>query len=134
MATKSAIKAAYIAALTEAHEFAQRIKALGFAVYLAERDHYGFITDETGARVLSFQFDGVENSLSGNYGPPSQESGTGWRLNKDPQALRTADDVREALNATPPDWCRRGGQGWKHFTTLEQHLAAYGKSSKYRQI
>jgi hypothetical protein len=123
--------------VTEAHEFAQRIKALGFVVYMAAGGHYGVISDDTGERVLSFSFPGVEDTLSGNYGPPSRESGTGWRMDQDPQSLRTADDVREALNACPPAWCRRASDqsgGWKRFTTLAEHLAAYGQSSKYRQI
>lgn len=117
--------------VTEAHNFAQRIKALGFVVYLARGGHYGFISDESGARVLSFSFAGVEDTLSGNYGPPSHESGTGWRMNLRPQSLQTAEQVREALNAYPPDWCRNG---WKHFTSLDEHLQRYGASSGYRKI
>lgn len=117
--------------VTAAHEFAQRIKALGFVVYMAEQGHYGFISDDTGARVLSFQFNGYEDSLSGNYGPPSRESGTGWRMDVTPQQLRTAEDVQEALNAYPPAFC---GKGWRNLTTLAMHLQAYGPSSKYRKI
>jgi hypothetical protein len=120
--------------VTQAHEFAQRIKSLGFVVYMAAGGHYGFITDETGARVLSFAFQGVEDTLSGNYGPPSRESGTGWQINATPQSLRTAEQVREALNAPAPDWTRKQGKGWTRYTTLAEHLAAYGASSKYRQI
>ena len=119
--------------VTAAHDFAQRIKEFGFIVYLAASGHYGFISDESGERVISFSFD-VENTLSGNYGPPSRESGTGWRLNETPDSIRTADDVRRVLYASPPDWCRRNGKGWKHFTTREQHLKTYGPSSKYRRV
>lgn len=117
--------------VTEAHDFAQRIKALGFVVYLATAGHYGFISDDTGARVLSFDFAGVEDTLSGNYGPASHESGTGWRMDLRPQSLTTAERVKAALYAYPPEWCRGG---WRHFTTLEQHLARYGDSSGYRKI
>lgn len=123
--------------ITEAHDFAYRVKALGFVVYLAAAGHYGFISDDTGARVLSFSFAGVEDTLSGNYGPPSRESGTGWRMNEQPQNLRTVDDVRRALYATPPDWCRRATEtrgGWRRMTTLEEHLKQYGPSSRYRKI
>ena len=123
--------------VTEAHDFAARIKALGFVVYLAASGHYGFISDDTGERVLSFSFGGVEDTLSGNYGPPSRESGTGWRMNECPQGLRTAEDVRRVLYAMPPDWCRRATDmrgGWRRMTTLEEHLKQYGPSSKYRQI
>jgi hypothetical protein len=115
--------------VTEAHDFAYRIKAMGFVVYMAAQGHYGFISDEKGERVLSFQFPGIENTLSGNYGPPSRESGTGWRLEQSPESLRTIDDVRRALYAYPPKWC---GEGWRNMTSLEQHLATYGKSSGYR--
>lgn len=111
-------------------DFAARVKALGFRVWIAERGYYGFISDDTGSRVLSFSFsDG--SSLSGNYGPPSQESGTGWRLDETPFDLRTADDVRRALNAYPPAWV---GKGWKGLTTVDQHLAMYGQSSRYTEV
>ena len=35
-------------------EFARRVKALGFRVYVAQggAGHYGFVSDDTGARVL----------------------------------------------------------------------------------
>jgi hypothetical protein len=123
--------------VTAAKQFAQRIKSLGFRVFLAERGHYGFISDESGDRVLSFSFDGVENTLSGNYGPPSRESGTGWRMYTYPENLRTAEEVRSVLNAYPPLYCQRATNargGWKYFTTLEQHLTRYGSSSQYEEI
>jgi hypothetical protein len=115
----------------EATEFALRITALGFKVYLAERGTYGFITDDTGERVLSFQFtDG--GSLGGNYGPPSKESGTGWRIDgTGPYDLKTAEQVRAALYATAPGWC---GKGWKNYTTAEQELETYGASSGFQLV
>jgi hypothetical protein len=113
-----------------AAEFAHFIKGLGFTVYLAKRGDYGFITDGKRERVLSFSFTGG-SSLSGNYGPPSRESGTGWALTVDTWDLKTAEDVRKALYARPPSWC---GRGWKHYTTAEQHLTEYGPSSHYREI
>jgi hypothetical protein len=113
-----------------ATDFARRVRGLGFRVFLAKDDHYGFITDDTGSRVLSFSMrDGT--SLSGNYGPPSQKSGTGWRLEQAPSDLVTAEDVRRALYAGAPHWC---GDGWKRYTTLEQHMALYGSSSEYREV
>lgn len=117
--------------VTAAHDFAQRIAAMGFAVYLASFGHYGFITDDNGSRVLSFAFSGYEDTLSGNYGPPSRESGTGWCMDKTPNALRNAYDVRVALYASPPLWC---GKGWRNMTTLDAYLGMYGTSSKYRRI
>jgi hypothetical protein len=70
-------------------------------------------------------------SLSGNYGPPSRESGTGWKLDKNPGDLKTAVDVREALYAIPPSYC---GKGWKRFSTVKDQLGLYGTSSKYEKI
>jgi hypothetical protein len=114
----------------DARTFAARMTSLGFTVYLAERGSYGFLTDDTESRVLSFSFnDG--GSLSGNYGPASHESGTGWRLDGSPQSLRTKDDVIKALYAHPPGYC---GKGWKSFTTVAQHLAIYGASSRYARV
>ena len=113
-----------------ASEFAYFVKGLGFRVFLAKTRDYGFITDADGSRVLSFSFtDG--SRLSGNYWPPSQQSGTGWRMEISPHALRNAEDVRNALCARPPDWC---GKGWKRYTTLADHLGMYGSSSGYVEI
>lgn len=115
---------------TAALAFANRITAMGFRVFLAKRGHYGFITNDDGSRVISFSFsDGP--SLSGNYGPPSRESGTGWRLSRSPEDLRTAEDVKAAFAETPPPFC---GKGWRYMTTLEQHLKAYGVSSRYCEV
>lgn len=121
-----------------ASEFAHFIKGLGFRAFLADSGDYGFITDATGSRVMSFSFTGG-SSLSGNYGPPSRTSGTGWQLSVDTYHLKSADDVKRALYAEPPSFCQRArygepDSGWQYFTTLDQHLAAYGSSSKYREI
>ena len=115
----------------EAREFAERIKALGFKVYMAEKGTYGFITDDSMSRVMGFEFDGLRSSLGGNYGPATQESGTGWQLSKNPEQIKTAEDVKAALYETPPPFA---GKGWRYFTTVEQHLAVYGSSSKYVEI
>lgn len=116
--------------MEQAAEFAGRIKGLGFKVYIAERGAHGYITDETESRVLSWSLaDG--GSLSGNYGPPSRESGTGWRLNESPWQLTSAHDVRRALNAQPEAFC---GKGWRYLCTVAQYLAQYGDSSKFREI
>lgn len=113
-----------------ARDFAHYVKGLGFTVYLAKDGTYGFITDDTAERVLSFSFtDG--GSLSGNYGPPSAKSGTGWRLEQAPHDLKTHADVRRALYEPAPRWC---GDGWKRYTSVEQHLKLYGDSSHYTRI
>ncbi len=113
-----------------ARDFARFIKGLGFTVYLAIDGTYGFITDDTADRVLSFSFtDG--GTLSGNYGPPSAKSGTGWRLAQAPHDLRTREDVRRALYESPPAWC---GDGWKRYTSVEQHMKLYGDSSEFTPV
>lgn len=112
------------------HEWTGFIKGLGFDVYIAKSGTYGFITDEKQERVLSFSFTD-HASLSGNYGPASRESGTGWRLDVDPWELKTAEDVHKALYASAPKFC---GNGWKHYETVAQHLAVYGSSSKYVRL
>lgn len=121
-----------------AREFGAFIKGLGFRVFVAGNDGprgYGFITDAEGSRVLSF---GMEGDLGGNYGPPSRESGTGWRIEGDNiWTLKTAEDVRRALYARPPQWCQHATEtrgGWKHLTTVEEHLGLYGSSSKYQEL
>lgn len=115
----------------EAREFAERIKAMGFAVYLAENGEYGFITDETESRVLCFGFSGVSARLSGCYGPPSTTSGTGWGMDQGPEDLLNADDVRAALYAHPPAWA---GNGWRKLTTVAEHLKSYQSSSRYERV
>lgn len=113
-----------------AKEFAERIKGLGFKVYLAKKGTYGFITDDSAARVLSFSLND-NGSLGGNYRPPSSESGTGWRLDKTLSDMRTVHDVREALYTHPPLFC---GRGWKHLSTVAQYLAQYGSSSQFEEV
>jgi hypothetical protein len=111
-----------------ANEFAQHITRLGFQVYLAKSGEYGFITDSKESRVLCFSFSNLAAAtLSGNYGPPSAEAGTGWGMEEVPEGLTTAEQVKAALYAYPPNYC----QGWKYLTNVEQHLNAYQSSSQY---
>jgi len=116
----------------EAIEYAQSIKALGFRVWLASNNTYGFISDSTGSRVLTWSTQDLAGKLGGCYGPPSRESGTGW-VHEDfsMSELRTAEDVEHYLYASPPSWA---GRGWQYMTTVEQHLATYARSSRYREI
>jgi hypothetical protein len=123
-----------------AREFAQFIKGLGFRVFVAKNDGrrgHGFITDAEGSRVLSF---GMEGGLSGNYGPPSRASGTGWQIEgANIWTLKTAEDVKRALYAIAPNFCQRyrkgvPDSGFEHYTTLAEHLGLYGSSSGYQEI
>ncbi len=108
--------------------FAAQIKALGFRVFIAERGDYGCITDAAGERVVTFDING---SLSGQYGPPSRESGTGWQLDVHAYQLVTVTDVQGALAKQPPAFC---GKGWKRVSTLADYLAAYQASSKFAEV
>lgn len=124
-----------------AREFAQFIKGLGFRAFVAGTPGgdgtrgYGFITDAEGSRVLSF---GMDGGLSGNYGPPTRESGTGWKIADSVYCIKDAEDVRRLLYSHPPDWIRKAGAdgrgGWRYFETLDGHLGHYGSSSKYQEI
>lgn len=113
-----------------AQKFANFVTSLGFVAYLAESGKYGFVTDESEARVLSFSFDDLAPSLSGNYWPPSTTSGTGWRMDATPGDLKTAEDVRAALYAHATPFC---GNGWKRYSSVKDHLDLYGASSRYRR-
>lgn len=108
--------------------FARRVTELGFKIYIARAGHYGFVTDETESRVLSFDFTRFEGYLGGNYGPPSTDFGTGWRINTSPCELKTAEDVKKALYAHPE---YRSHSSWKYFVTVAQYLATYDHSSKF---
>lgn len=114
----------------EVAAFATHITALGFIVYIAKSGQYGFITDDTAARVLSFSFTD-SGSLIGNYGPPSLESGTGWRMDESPRDLKTREQVREALYAPVPPFA---GKGWRHLSTVQHYLAHYDKSSQFTKF
>lgn len=115
----------------EASEFAAHVKSLGFRAFIAESGEYGFVTDAEGTRVLSFSFTGT-SSLSGNYYPPSRESGTGWGMHKFPGELATADDVHKALYANPPSWLC--GKGWKRLSTMADYLGQYQSSSRFVEV
>lgn len=112
---------------SETEAFAKRIEAMGFIVYIARQGPYGFVTDATQTRVLSFSFtDG--GRLGGNYLPPSTTSGTGWRMDLRPHHLTTPEQVRDALYGLPPGWV---GKGWRYLSTVAQYLERYDESSHF---
>jgi hypothetical protein len=112
-------------------ELATEIHNQGFIVYLAHPDKrfeptYGFYTDETGQRVVSFQVDCVY-SYTGHY-EPSQGSGSGWSMRA---PMRCKDQLQKVLHARAPSWT---GNENPEYTTLEQHLKRYGSSSRYKRF
>lgn len=108
---------------------AEAILDAGFRVFIADSGTYGFFTDVEGSRVISIGSDLCRTSVSGNYktDKPGQ-TGNGWRIADD----FDPSNVEPYFDSYPP---RRavGDSNWK-FTTLEQHLATYQKSSKYKEV
>ena len=104
-------------------ELASELTNAGFRVFIAKSGTYGFYTDGTGERVVSFQVDYLSPSFGGNY--KSKHCGTGWRI--DP--IGSFEDM---LNAPAPYWATKGEQ--VKLTTLEQHLATYQSSSQYKEL
>lgn len=104
---------------------AVEIMSAGFRVFIAERGHYGFYTDEAGSRVVSFQYDLGGVSFSGNYKTSAPKScGTGWGLE--------SGTFAEMFNQSAPRWAVRDAI-WS-YTTLAQHLATYQASSRYTEL
>ena len=109
-------------------EIAEDIKKAGFRVFLAASGTYGFFTDAEGSRVISFQTEILSLSFSGNYKTDNPKgTGSGWQILEG-----YPKDFSEIFNSYPPHWAV-GSAKWK-FTTLDQHLATYQKSSKYQEI
>lgn len=103
--------------------------AQGLRVFIAERGTYGFLTNEEGNRVVSFQFDFSAIVFSGNYKTSlPKQTGSGWRITDG----ETVYDYTKLLWAVPPQWAVDSAT-WK-YTTLDQHLSMYGKSSKYQEV
>jgi hypothetical protein len=100
-------------------EFSEDCKQKGFDAYIAKSGTYGFITN--GKRVVSFQVD-LGLSLSGNY-KPSFEGGTGWRM-------REEIGIEEAMDTNAPRWANAN----PIYTTPEEHLHMYQKSSEYSKL
>ena len=110
------------------NETAGKIKAAGYRVFLSESREYGFYTDKNGTKVVSFQTDLSGIPFSGNYKTSKpMTTGTGWRI-----ADNDNGNYRKMFNAMPPSWAVHDSQ-WS-FTTLEQHLKTYQKSSRYSEI
>lgn len=105
----------------------QTLVAKGWRVFVAESGTYGLYTDSEGSKVVSFQSDVGGLSFSGNYktNKPKQ-TGTGWRLEV------SSGDFKRLFGSSPPLWAT-GDATWT-YTTLEQHLDNYQKSSKYAEV
>ncbi len=112
--------------------FARKLHSLGFQVYLAHNKEYGFFTDETEKRVASFQNELAGTiAVSGNY-HASRGSGNGWKMEDWSDNLKhlTKERADNMLNARAPQWANKSPV----YTTKVEHLATYGKSSKYERL
>lgn len=106
-------------------ELAETLVRFGFKVYIAEKGTYGFYTDETGKRTVSFELRNGMYSFGGNY-KPSKHSGTGWTL--EAPSILNKKAFEDMLYANAP--------GWRHnpnpeYTTEEQYIESW-PASKYQ--
>lgn len=100
-------------------ELAEKIKSEGFRVFIAEKGNYGFYTDNEGKRLVYFQMD-LTLTFSGNY--ESENNGRGWQII---EGMPT--DFKELLYTNSPFQ-------FHHYTTLDEYLNIYQKSSKFKEI
>lgn len=113
------------------NELSQAIINAGYRVFIAESGTYGFFTDNEGTKVISFQYDLGSVSFSGNYKTDNgRQTGTGWRISE--QIDLTKSGIDSLFNTIPPRWAV-GNSNWK-FTTLDQHLNTYQRSSRYSEV
>lgn len=104
---------------------AKALTGYGYSVYMSADYEHGFYTD--GKRVVSFG--GCWHfslDFSGNYAP-SKQSGTGWRIATE-QGIPSAKQALAYITSNAPAWANR----LPVYTTPEQHLQTYGKSSGYK--
>jgi len=114
---------------SRAAEIAGRAVAEGFRAFLAEAGNYGFYTDLEGTRVVSFQVNGYEERVSGNYVTnKAQQTGTGWVIS---DGIRF-EKLRSYLDERPPKWAV-GDATW-NYATLENQMERYNKSSRYEEV
>ena len=106
---------------------ATKLHGFGYDVYVSDSGEHGFYTD--GVRVVSFGGHWRWSvDFSGNY-RPTKQSGTGWQIANE-QTDITEDQAKAYIVANAPAWANRE----PIYTTPEQHLATYGKSSGYQKF
>ena len=106
----------------------QALNSYGFDVYISADGRHGFYTN--GKRVVSFggHWEFLVD-FSGNY-VPIKTSGTGWIIAKE-QTDITKEQADAYINDHAPTWT---GNTNPIYTTPEQHLKTYGKSSGYTKF
>ena len=108
-------------------QIADKLAGYGYSVFLSDDHRHGFYTD--GRRVVSFggQWPYMVD-FSGNYAP-TRHSGTGWSIAREKIDI-TQEQAVAYITADAPPWT---GNTAPQYTTPEQHLKTYGKSSGYTQ-
>lgn len=105
-------------------EVAQALASYGYTVYLSASKCHGFYTD--GKRVVSFGGTwSFSVDFTGRY-VGSRESGTGWQIAGN-RGVPSSIEAGQWLTMPAPAWANARPV----YTTPEQHLATYGKSSGY---
>lgn len=109
------------------HEICKALQSYGYQVYISKTKEYGFYTD--GKSVVSFggQWE-FSADFTGNYGPATRMSGTGWQIAAE-QCIPTEEQAMQWINAIPPTWATKEQTLQK--TTPEQYLSTYGSSSGF---
>lgn len=113
------------------------VLAAKLRIFFAEKGNYGFITDETGSRVLSFGLDGIRLYFGGQYSAIKRGDavyvGQGWQI-ADYLYPENSQDIKTLFgkSTVAPKWATRG----KPVTikTLEQYLKAYQWSSRFTEV
>ena len=103
---------------------AKALTSYGYRVYMSADNNHGFYTD--GKRVVSFG--GCWNwclDFSGNY-VATKTGGTGWQIARE-VGVPNEQQAKQYVTAIAPTWANANPV----YTTPEEHLATYGKSSGY---
>ena len=116
------------------YELVGKLLEAGFRPFIAKSGTYGFYTDKEGSGVVCFQCDGFLGlTFGGSYrakkSTDARYVGTGWRMDESPL---THEGLKSMFNQRPPRWAV--GDIEVHRTTLDEHLASYGKSSGYTEV
>lgn len=117
-------------------ELAELALKAGLRPFIAQRGHYGFITDEQGSKVMCFGLDGLRLHFGGNYRAVNRSDakylGQGWRICDDKWPENKADIIHLfGLASSAPAWATRNLP--VVLTTLERHLKDYQWSSQYAE-
>ena len=113
---------------------AQKIKLMGYDVYLSQSETYGFFCRQDGLKIICFQIRYFSVSFSSNHKGKGIGSGAliderdmfnlGWL---------TCDFVTQLLNCNPYKSIH-SGEVFYSWTNLTQHLETYQSSSKYTKL